>query len=99
MVDVRNYDFKYIIDKTVKPEEYFVKSYVDKCLEYNNRIKSTRRMRIILYAKYEKADLNEVMTKKCQKHLTATKRHRLLLILKNSKIFLMARWVRGIPLR
>ena len=39
-------------------------------------------MRRILEAKYEKADLNEVMTKQCQQHLTDTERHRLLQILK-----------------
>ena len=39
-------------------------------------------MRIILDVKYKNSDLNEVMTKKCQKYLTATERHRLLKLLK-----------------
>ena len=39
-------------------------------------------MRRILDVKYEEADLNEVMTKQCQKHLTATEFHRLLQHLK-----------------
>ena len=39
-------------------------------------------MRRILDAKYKKSDLNEVMTKQCQKHLTATERHALLQLLK-----------------
>ena len=38
-------------------------------------------MRRILDAKYEKADLYEVMTKKCQKHLTATELHKILQLL------------------
>ena len=59
-----------------------VKSYVDKKIGSDNAIKSTRRMRIILDVKYKNSDLNEVMTKKCQKYLTATERHRLLKLLK-----------------
>ena len=51
MVDVSNYDFKSITDKTVKLEESFVNSYVNECLESANTIKSTRRIRRILDAK------------------------------------------------
>ena len=36
----------------------------------------------ILDGKYENADLNEVMTKQFQIHLTATERHELLQLLK-----------------
>ena len=39
-------------------------------------------MRRILDDKYEKADLNEVMTKQYHQHLTATERHKLLQSLK-----------------
>ena len=39
-------------------------------------------MRRILDAKYEKAELNEVMTKKCQKHLTTTEHNILIQLLK-----------------
>ena len=52
MVDVRNYDFKYITEKTVKPEESFVNLYVNECLESDSPISSTHRMRRILDAKY-----------------------------------------------
>ena len=38
MVDVSNDDFKYITDKTVKPEESFVKLYVNERFEPNSRI-------------------------------------------------------------
>ena len=82
MVDVRNYNFKSIKDTTVKPEESFVKLYVDTISESYSAIKSTFRMRRIIYAKYKKADQNKVMTKQCQKHLTSKERHRLLQLLK-----------------
>ena len=39
-------------------------------------------MRRILDVKYEKAELNEVMTKKCQKHLTTTEHNILIQLLK-----------------
>ena len=42
-------------------------------------------MRRILDAKYKKAELNEVMTKQCQKHLTATEHHRIPQLLKKLK--------------
>ena len=67
--------------ETVKPEESFINSYVNKCLESNIKIISTCRLRRILDAKYEKADLNKVMDKQCQ-HLTTTERYRLLHLLK-----------------
>ena len=47
MVGVINHDFKYITDKTVKLEELFVNSYVDKLLESNSPISSTHRIRRI----------------------------------------------------
>ena len=80
MVDVINYYFKSITDKTVKLEESFVNSYFHECLGYKSVINSTRRMRIILDAKYNRADLNKVTTEKFQ-HLTATKIHRILHLL------------------
>ena len=43
--------------------------------------KSTRRIRRVLDAKYEKSDLNEVMTKQYQTYLTTTERNRLLHLL------------------
>ena len=55
-------------------------------------------MRRILYAKYEKADLNKVMAEQYQ-HTTLTKRYRLLHLLNKSSDMLTVRWVRGIPTR
>ena len=53
MVDVNNDDFKSITDKTFNPEEYFINLYVDECIESDNTISSTHRMRRILDEKYE----------------------------------------------
>ena len=52
MVDVSNYYFVSITDKTFKPKESFINSYVDKCLESYCAIISMCRMRIIIYAKF-----------------------------------------------
>ena len=82
MVDVSNYNFKSITDKTVKLEESFVNSYVEECFEFDNTKISTRRMRRILYVKFEKADLNEVLNEQCQKHLNTIERDNLLQLLK-----------------
>ena len=57
MLDVSNYDFKSVTDKTVKTEESFVNSYVNECLKSDSAINLTHRMRRILDVKYEKADL------------------------------------------
>ena len=48
MVDVSNCDFKLLTDKTVIPEESFINSYIDKCLDTEGTIISTLRIRIIL---------------------------------------------------
>ena len=71
MEDVSNYDFLSIIDKTVKPEESFINSYVDKSLEPDSVISLTLQMRRIIDTKYREADINKVMDKQCQ-HLNAT---------------------------
>ena len=54
MVDVSNYDFKYLTEKIVKPEESFINAYLDKCLKCESPISPMRRMRIIIDAKYKK---------------------------------------------
>ena len=82
MVDVTNYSFWFITDKTVKQEKSFVNAYVDKRFESENAISSKLRMRRILDVKHKKADLNEFMTKQCQKHLTTTERNIRLQLLK-----------------
>ena len=84
MVDVSKYEFTPITYKTIKLEEYFINSYVNKCLKSETAMSSTYRIRRIIYAKYDKADLNKVMTEQFQ-HLNAKERKRLLIILRKFK--------------
>ena len=77
MLDIITYDFKHLTDTKVRPEEYFINTYADKCLESEGKISSARRMRIILDAKYKKSDLNQVMDKQCQ-HLSPNNWEKLL---------------------
>ena len=98
MVDVSNYKFKPITDKAVKQEESFINLYVDKCLESENTISSTRWMRRILDAKYKKADLIKVMTKQCQ-HLNDEGHKKIMILFRTSKICLKVNWVHKIPLQ
>ena len=81
MVDVSNCDFKLLTDKTVIPEESFINSYIDKCLESEIPIRSTHRIQITLDTKYKNSYLNKVMTKQCQ-HLSTKERERLLELLR-----------------
>ena len=61
MVVLSNYDFKYLTVNIIKPEESFINLCANKCLKSESTISSTRRMRIILDAKYENTDLNKFM--------------------------------------
>ena len=68
-------------------EESFISSYVEKCLYLETMVSSTRRMRRISEEKYEKKDLNKVMTKKYQ-YLDPEERDRLLTLLRRfEKLF------------
>ena len=84
MLDVSTYEFKLLTEKKVKPEESFINAYVDECLDSEGTISSTRRIHIILDAKYKKADLKQVMDKKCQ-HLIPNEREILLHLLRKFK--------------
>ena len=53
--------------ETVKPEEPYIDAYVNECIKYKSAISSTCRIRIILYYKYEKSNLDKVMTKQFQR--------------------------------
>ena len=72
MVDTSSYDFTSLADKTIKPEESFINSYIDKCLKDESVISSTQMMRRILDAKYEKEDINKAISEQCQ-HLTISR--------------------------
>ena len=77
MADLSNYGFKSLAENIVKPEQYFIDSYVNKFLEFENSIHSTRKMHRILDAKYKNSDLNTVMTEQCQ-YLSPRERESLL---------------------
>ena len=77
MVDLRNYEFESLMEKIVKPEESFINSYVDECLKSESTIIHKRGMRIILDARYEKANKNTVMREQCH-HLTSSERENIL---------------------
>ena len=77
MVDVDNYNFNILTAKTFKPEESFINAYVSECFESEGAISATLIMYIILDTKYEKADLNKVMTEQYQ-HLNTEEGERLL---------------------
>ena len=64
MADLCNYDFKYLTENIVKLDKLFIKLYVYEFLKSERSISSTRRMRRIFDAKYEKADINKVITEK-----------------------------------
>ena len=64
MADLCNYDFKYLTENIVKLDKLFIKLYVYEFLKSESSISSTRRMRRIFDAKYEKADINKVITEK-----------------------------------
>ena len=63
MVDLGNYDFKYLTNKIVRPSESFINLYIDECLGSDSAISSMQRMRRILDNIHKKADINKVMAK------------------------------------
>ena len=66
----------------------FTKAYVREVYESEHVCTATKTLRVILDAKYEKADLHKVMENQCQ-HLTETQGSELLKFLQNSKSFTM----------
>ena len=84
MIDVSNYYFTSLADKRVKTKEFFINSYIYKCLKSESAIILMRRMHRIIYAKDENSDLNKFITKQRQ-HLNAAKCIRILAILKRFK--------------
>ena len=68
MFDLGAYKFKYLNTGKSTPEEYFMNSCIDEVHELEQLRTSTKRLRTILDAKYEKADLNKVL-KNQRKHL------------------------------
>ena len=87
MVDLNAYLFNDLNTRKIKPEGYFTDAYVEEVYESEHISTATKRLHIILEAKYEKVDLPKVMETQCQ-HLTMTQRNDLLRLLqKFEKLF------------
>ena len=77
MVDLGRYEFKILNTGKITPEELFTNAYIKKGHESEHLCIPTKRLRVILDAKYENVDLHEVMETECQ-HLTITQCNELL---------------------
>ena len=74
MVDLGMYIFKDLNTEKITPEESFTDAYVEEVYESEHIRTSTKQIRVILDAKYEKANLHKVMETQCQ-HLTIPQRN------------------------
>ena len=86
MVDLDTYIFKYLNTGEIKSQYIFTNAYVKEVYESQHVRTATKIVRVILYAKYEKADLHKVMENKYQ-HLTMTQRNELLELLQKIEEF------------
>ena len=80
MVDLVTYVFKYLNAVKITPEGQFTNAYVGEVYESENIRSSEKVLPVILYDKYEKADLHKVIETQCQ-HLTMTQRNEMLKLL------------------
>ena len=80
MVNLGTYIFNYLNIGVNTPEELFTNAYVEDVYDSEHICTATKRLRVILDAKYEKADLHKVMENQCQ-NLTMTQHNELLKIL------------------
>ena len=81
MVDLGTYIFKDLNTGKSTPKESFTNAYVKEVYESEHLRSATKRLRVILDAKYEKVDLHKVMETQCQ-HLTMTQYNESLQLLK-----------------
>ena len=61
MVDLVMHKFKYLNTGKITPEESFMNAYTEENYEQEQIHPDNKRLRVILYAKYEKANLHKVM--------------------------------------
>ena len=61
MLDLGIYEFNYLNTGEITPEELFTNSYAEEIYESKHVRTTTKQLRVILDAKYEKANLNKVM--------------------------------------
>ena len=77
MVDLGTYVFKYLNTGKITPGKQFTNDYIKEVYESQHVRTATKRLRVILYARYKKLDLHKVMENQCQ-HSTMTQRNELL---------------------
>ena len=80
MVDLGTYKSKYLNTGKITPEESFMNVYAEEINKSEHVRTDTKRLPILLDAKYKKEYLNKVMNNQCQ-HLTETQRNELLNLL------------------
>ena len=61
MVDLVTYEFKYFETGNSTPEESFMRAYTEEVYELEHVCTCNKLLRVIIYAKDEKAYLNKVM--------------------------------------
>ena len=86
MVNLGTYIFKDLNTGKITPEELFTNAYVEKVYESEHVSTATKRLHVILDAKYRKANLHKDIENQCQ-HLTMTQRNELLKLLQIFKDF------------
>ena len=69
MVELSNYEFKSLMENIAKTEEYFINLYINKYPKSESSISSMHIVHRILEDKYEKDNLNKIITEQCQ-HLS-----------------------------
>ena len=88
MVDLGTHLFKDLNIGKIKPEKQFTDAYVEEVYESEYVRTATKRLRVILDAKYGKYNLHKVMETQCQ-HLKMTQRNELIKLLQKFEDFLM----------
>ena len=71
------YEFKYLETEKITPVDFFMNAYAEEVYKSEHFRTSTKQLRVILDAKYEKADLNKGMENQCQ-HMTEIQYNELL---------------------
>ena len=61
MIDLGTYIFKDLNKEKITPKELFTNAHVKEVYESEHVNTATKQLRVILYAKYEKANLHKVM--------------------------------------
>ena len=72
MLNLGTYGFKYLETGKITPKELFMNAFAGEVYESEDIRTSTKQLRVILDAKYEKEDLNNIMVNQCQ-HPTEVK--------------------------